>query len=154
MDTLINQLTLLTFDNTRLAVPLSEVVTIERTRQMQPDDSPTRILGSVAQGGNTYPVYGLSARFDLLTQLPTQRLFCVCLRANDGDAELALACDTTMPIRLEQTELLNVLPECMQKADTPLQGLFNHGQQLVLFSTTAALANYINRMENHYEHAC
>jgi hypothetical protein len=151
MDILTNQFTLLTFENTHLAVPLSEVVTIERTRQMQPDDSPTRMLGSVSQGGNTYPVYVLSPEFDLLTQLPTQRLFCVCLRAEDGDAELALACDTTMPMRLEQSEHLEVLPECMQKAETPVQGLLNQGQRLVLFSTTGALANYINQMESRYE---
>jgi hypothetical protein len=151
MDTLTNQLTLLTFDDTRLAVPLSEVVTIERTRQMQPDDSSTRLLGHVIHTGDEYPVYGFSPAFDLLPQLPSQRLFCVCLRASQGETKLALACDTTMPIRLEQAELLNALPECMQRTDTPVQGLFNHGQRLILFSTLGALANYINRMESHYE---
>lgn len=154
MDTVINQLTLLTFDNTRLAVPLSEVVTIERTRQLQPDDSMGGILGRVTHGGHGYPVYGFSPAFDLLPRLPDQRLFCVCLKTNEGETRLALACDTTMPIRLEQIELLNALPECMAQADTPLQGLFNHGQRLVLFSTTAALAAYINRMENQHEYAC
>jgi hypothetical protein len=154
MDILTHQLTLLTFDNTRLAVPLSEVVTIERTRQMQPDDSAQRMLGHVNQGGNVYPVYGLSSAFDLLPQLPPQRLFCVCLKANNSETKLALACDTTMPIRLEQSELLDALPECMQRADNPVQGLFSHGQRLVLFSTAAALANHINRMESHYECAC
>lgn len=154
MDTLTHQLTMLAFDNVRLAVPLSEVVTIERTRQMQLDHGAAHRLGRVIHRDDEYPVYSFSQTFDLLTQLPTQRLFCVCLQANPGKTRLALACDTTMPIQLEQSELFNSLPECMQGTDTPLQGFFKNGQQLVLFSTTAGLATYIHQMETQYECAC
>lgn len=154
MDTSTNQFTLLNFANTRLALPLSEVVTIERARQIQPDAVAQGRLGEVAHGGYDYPVYGFSPAFELLPHLPAERLFCVCLQAGESGVKLALTCDTTMPLRLEQSERVQALPACMQRGDTPLQGLCKHGQHLLLFSTTTVLANYIKRMESHYERAC
>ncbi|WP_143301310.1 hypothetical protein [Candidatus Entotheonella palauensis] len=74
------QLTIMTFENTRLAVPLSDVISIEGTVDVQPLPSDSTALGQLHYRGYHYPVYGLSSGFDKLSDIPEPSTVCVCLQ--------------------------------------------------------------------------
>lgn len=144
-DLLTRQLTMMIFDGVRLAVPLSEAVSIERTAQLQPGDTESQALGVVLARNQHYPVYALSRRLALLSAIPAQCAFCVCLGHDDRGQRLALACESVSPLRLDNATTIQPLPTCMHSPGTPVRGLYGLGKQLVLCSTTDDLAAYIFR---------
>jgi hypothetical protein len=143
VDLLTRQLTIMTMDGTRLAVPLSSSVTIERTVQLQPGETAGQVVGTILSRNQRYPVYALSRHLAVLAELPAQRAFCVCLEDEHGPQRLAIACDTVTPVRLDHAARIQLLPTCMQATGTPLQGLCTVAQQLVLVSSAEALGAYL-----------
>ena len=150
----INQLALLSFGNTWLALPLTEVATVERTAEMRHGAVHGRALGRLERAGRRYPVYGFSPGLRLLPDLPAGHLFCACLNGQEEASGVALSCDTVTPITLGQDAVLHALPECMRRTGTPLQYLLKRQQRLIPVSTAAALMHYIADQEKALnEHA-
>ncbi len=146
-DLLTRQLTMMMFDGVRLAVPLSAAMTIERSAHIQPGDTAGQALGAITAHNQSYPVYALSHRLEVLPTLPEQRAFCVCLEDESTAQRLAIACDSVTPLRLDSATVIQPLPTCMQYTGTPLRGLCTVAQQLVLVSTADALVAYLHKKE-------
>lgn len=149
----ISQLAILTFDNVRLGLPLQEVAVIERIAGIRYSEASGQSLGSLSRMGRRYAVYGFSPRLQLLPELPSQRLFCACLGEQSAQTGVAVACDTVVPVNLEQAAVLQPVPVCMQRTGSPLRYLLKYRQRLVLVSTAAALMDYINGLENAHGQA-
>jgi len=141
------QLTIMTFDGVRLAVPLRDATTIERTAQLQPEITAGHAIGCILSRQQRYPVYALSRRLEVLPALPKQRLLCVCLGSDSSTPHLAIACDSVTALRLDSATAIQPLPACMQYTGTPLWGLCRVAQQLVLVSSADALATYLLNRE-------
>lgn len=144
----ISQLAVLTFDNIHLGLPLNEVTVIERIVGIRYSEVQGRALGSLSRMGRRYAVYGFSPRLQLLPELPGRRLFCACLEGKSARMGVAVACDTVIPVNLDQDAVLQAVPVCMQRTGAPLRYLLKHRQRLVLVSTAAALTDYINGLED------
>lgn len=144
----ISQLAILTFDNVRLGLPLNEVAVIERIAGIRYSEAPGQALGSLSRLGRRYAVYGFSSWLRLLPELPSQRLFCACLEGKSARMGVAIACDTVIPVNLDQEAILQSMPICMQRTGSPLRYLLKYRQRLIWVSTAAALADYINGLEN------
>lgn len=145
-----NGLTILAFEGVRLAFPLGEVVSIQRTVDLEAAAGVPLALGSLVYAGRRWPVFGLTAAYVPLRQPSPNSTYCVCLSADDGQTGLALTCDTVNAISLERDTGPQALPSCMQREATPLRQLFKHQERLLPVSTAPALAAYLRTlMENH-----
>lgn len=141
-----NGLSVLTFDGVHLAFPLNEVAGVQQVSLLDKNSELPLALGSVVHGGRSWPVFGLSGNLELLTTLPAQRTYCICLSADDSETGLALACDTVNAIALAPGLSPPSIPTCMQRADSPLRQWYRHGEQILPISSTPALARYIKNL--------
>ena len=140
-------LSILSFDGTRLAFPLSEAVSIRRSTELDQTHKIPLALGSVIHADRLWPVFGLSAHYEPQTALAAGTVYCVCLSADDGQTGVALACETVNSVNLSGDVMPpEPLPACMQRAATPLRQLFRQGEQLVPISTAPALAAYLRSL--------
>jgi len=146
-----NQLAILTFDNTWLALPLAEVTAVERTAEVRHGDAPGRALGRLMRAGRRYAVYGFSSSLRLLPELSARHLFCACLAGSEGQHSVAVTCDTVTPVNLGQDAVWQILPECMRRTETPLRYLLKHQQRLVPVSTAVALMHHIANLEKEID---
>ncbi len=146
----VNGLSILAFEGAHLAFPLGEVVSVQRTTDVESEVDVPLALGSLIYAGRRWPVFGFSASYTLVQQPSPSSSYCVCLSADDGKTGLSLVCDTVNAISLENETGPQPLPTCMQREATPLRQLFKHQERLLPVSTTSALAAYLRTlMENH-----
>ena len=139
-------LSILSFDGAHLAFPLSEAVSIRRSTELDETHKIPLAVGSVIHADRLWPVFGLNANYQPLTSLTAGTIYCVCLSADNGQTGVALACETINTINLADNESPEPLPNCMQRAATPLRQLFRQGEQLVPISTAPALAAYLRSL--------
>ena len=143
------QLAVMAFGEHRLAVPLSDVTTIERTKQLQTDSAsaPGQAFGTLSYRGRSYRVYGFSPEFALLAEMPTEWAFCACMGGTEDSPGLAIACEAVTPIHLGSEAVTQPMPAFIRRADSPLHTLIKQNEQLMLLSSATALVAFINGME-------
>ena len=146
-----NGLSVIAFDGIKLAFALDEVMGVQRTYLLDYDDKPSPFaLCSIVHAGRRWPVFALGRDYELLTKLPAERNYCVCLSADDGQTGLALACETVNAIPLEPNVNPTPVPVCVQRTDSPLQAWHWHREHILPISSAPSLTRYLSGlMEGH-----
>ncbi len=141
-------ISLLVFAGKELIMPQSDIVSVESIYELSKDTPNSLCLGHIVFRGNRVPVYSLSGAFDLMTDIPDNRVQCVIMQHENG--ELALLCEQIRNTKLHDIQF-DEIPACMNHAAMPLTHLaiyqaIDNTQRLGLVTNADCMADYINTM--------
>lgn len=143
---------ILTMGTLRLAVPQSDIVSVDVVADAQPGNSDNILCAaSLHKQTNQWPVYAFTDKLTPMSHLPDSCRFFACIHIND--IKFALACDGIELINLtEETQQQN-LPHIMQANETPVLKLMKHQQNLVIQSNATLINRYLESLgANNVEH--
>ena len=136
----------LNLNGTRLALPQSEVVSVEVSVDMQRRQGMDYVAGIIVYDGVEWPVYTFSSTLELLPELSPQHIFCLCVRSQNGQAVFALACNSAEILHIEADDALQPVPDSMLSDASPLRYLMKQNEQVVLMTEATALHSYLNSL--------
>jgi len=131
----------LTLGDATLAVPQSEVHTLESMLDLEPDGEGLR-AGWITLHGQRWPVYCPSASLEPLASLPDARKICVMLAV--GSELFGLACESVSTVDAEHLEAV-ALPDCMSTREHPISALARSEDDLLCMTCAADLLRFASR---------
>lgn len=131
---------LLTIGQRMLLLPQSEVHTLESVLDIRTEQPPLHGVGWLSFEHQDWPVYGMDAALDPLSEIPASQRVCVLLILEKG--YVGLLCSDVTTVRSAAVEC-RPLPQAMATPHTPLRALALFGDRIGLVSTTMALASYL-----------
>lgn len=127
----------LTFDGRKLLLPQAEVRSLEPLLDIEPITAEfSDAVGTIAFGGEYWPVYCLDWELALLNEVPNIRRVCVVLSV--GEAYLGLLCDQIAPFGSSRPAL-QPMPACMARSYSPFHALTIHAGEIACVTTAAQL---------------
>lgn len=145
-------LTLLYFDGIILAFPQNQILSIENLEQIQIDSSQAKInsTGTLIFGESDLPVYTLDKNLNLEQHITENNSLCIVINHPAKKESFALTCDSVKQNVNKENSVINPIPPLMYNPDSPLSGLLNMDDSLVLICSEEKMYNYINEQEHDY----
>ncbi len=134
---------LLTVGDLQLALPQSQVVTIELVGSVIAfSREGSKAAGFIEYEGGEWPVYSLTPELHLRRYVPQKRRFCVCF-GRQAQHAFALLCDDVSLLPDTGDALLRDVPDCMLRPGSPLRQLLWMNDRLVLLSDLPLMHQFL-----------
>lgn len=130
------------FDGVYLLLPQPEVGLIEVSGRIVDEDSAQGSIGALKSGNKVWPVFVLSADFQLRQDRPANYKFCLCMNLGD-EAVLSIACEEVSTVSFETSDDLEPVPACMRIPNCPIEFLVLKDIQMMLVSNTKTMQQYL-----------
>lgn len=125
------------YEGIHLLFRKSEVKSVEMMDDIESPSPEATETFRYRRGDHEFPVIALDRELGILPIIPAQRQHFIVLASESG--EFGIACDQTSFLRGADARLTS-LPECMQTATSPVQGVALIGDAISFFCSTSALA--------------
>jgi hypothetical protein len=137
------------FDGLNLFVPQDEVSSVEIISDIHPLRSPLGAIGWFGHGQEC-PIFCLSDKLQLLTDLPENREYFILLK--DSAYPVGITCDEVEPIYLQQAQIeIQRLPSVMTLENMPIHQLAYYQNQVGVVCHGAALVRYLRLLSDHWQ---
>jgi hypothetical protein len=148
METHNNQYALISFDNTNLLIPQTDVSTIETLdRVSSSSDGDNEAVGQLQMESGSWPVFSISADFIKLHNKRDFDRYCVCFKHPEHGL-FGLICNAVSSFQYDDNNIIYTdLPEMMYLPQSPIQKLLYYQKSLYLISNVTKL--YQSLVEVH-----
>jgi len=131
----------------QIAFPQSQIAHISLVDDMNSRVSDNSNVGWIISDKKTWPIYALSESLSILSSALRQSRFCVCFHPIDGQHYLGLIVDAIATIELDDTFIVQPIPDCMYNPSSPVTQIFESNGRLVYISDVSDLFRYIDVLE-------
>jgi hypothetical protein len=131
------------FDSIRLLIPQRAVATIEMIASMDAEAEADNAVGGLSVAGRRWPVYAMSANFDLLDQCASTSKYCVAFDI-DAQPAFAITCDEVSSLTLTSADEISPLQECMRTTGNPFEGLLLRDDRVMFCSSEQAMRQFLS----------
>ncbi len=132
---------LLTIEQCMLLVPQREVRTLESVLDIRIEQPPTRGVGWLSFELQDWPVYGMDAALNPLSEIPASQRICVVLTHAEG--YFGILCSDITTVQGTSVEF-RPLPPAMVKPRAPLSALALFEDRVGILSTVMSLAAHLD----------
>lgn len=130
----------LTFEHLTLAIPLSDLHSLEPVLDVNFSDRTARAAGSILIGGASYPVYCLSDALAFDLQPPATRRICAII--DNGETVFGLIC-AAVAATPAGSHVAHELPLCMREDSSPIDSLELTLDRVLCRTSGASLGHFI-----------
>jgi hypothetical protein len=136
-------------DGLNLFVPQDEVSSVEIISDIHPLRSPLGAIGWFGHGQEN-PIFCLSDKLQLLTDLPESREYFILLK--DSAYPVGITCDEVEPIYLQQVQIeIQHLPPVMIVEDMPIHQLAHYQDRVGVVCHGSALVRYLRLLSDRWQ---
>lgn len=132
----------LNFSGVTVLFPQHDVLSVEVTHNLDTHSETPGSVGTLSVMQQDWPVFALTADFNILTRLPGSYRFCLGIRS--GDMPFALACESVTPQTLADTNAMTELADCMKLPDNPFQALLVRDDKLNMVCSARGMTAFLN----------
>jgi hypothetical protein len=134
---------LIGFDSVRLLIPQRAVATIEMIASLDAETEASNAVGGLSAAGRRWPVYAMSADFNLLAQSASTSKYCVAFDI-DAQPAFAIVCDEVSSLTLTSADEISPLQECMRAPGSPIEGLLLRDDRVMFCSSEQTLHQFLS----------
>jgi hypothetical protein len=139
-----NGFVLCEFEGMTLAVPQTDIVTIEQGSELSAALPGEAALGWFASAQGPWPAYALDRELRLHTQLPSQRTFLLFVRNQPWP--LGLLCESVRIVRTRESLAALPVPSVMQDESGLIESVARLAKgQLALICRSGGLATFLSK---------
>lgn len=138
----------LTIDDLQLALPQSDVKSVELASRLDIAVEGEGEAGWLEQENKMWPVYGVDHRLKLITEIPRSRRFCILLYVEDK--YIGFLCDQIRMLPSDDDLDLQDMPECIVSGNSPLKWVTMLDDSMVAIVAKGGLLDYLKEIEAQY----
>ena len=133
---------LVDFDSITLLIPHRAIATIEMITSLDAETDVENTVGGLSATGKRWPVYALSADFNLQSECPATSKYCVAFDV-DAQPAFAITCDEVSSLTLTSSEQIFPLQDCMRSPGSPFEGLLLRDDRVMFCSSEQAMHEFL-----------
>jgi len=142
-------LAVLQIDGLWLAFPQYQIASIHLVSDMDTRISKGANVGFIQKNNQDWPIYAMSGSLLMLPSLSKQHRFCVCFHPGAAQNYIGLAVDAVVALELQDSQILQPLPDCMQNSRSPFTQVVRSENRLIFMSDIGYLKHYVECEENN-----
>jgi len=132
-----------------IAFPQYQIASVNLVSDMGTRISKGINVGFIQKDKQDWPIYAMSSTLSMLSSLSMQHRFCVCFHPTAGQNYIGLAVDAVVALELQDSQILQPLPDCMQNSRSPFTQVVRNEDRLIFMSDIDYLKHYVECEENN-----